>query len=325
MSTITVADIPLAAGSPAERLRRTAAAVRVHFTWWGVHRTLTDEQKEEVGDTYGADARFLTAGKTIIDVRHQAYRKLSSLRRRIVKYWRRLTLPYVEPGKRLLRQADIESFIHTMEDFRAEMTKGEADLNAVYEQIKDHARQGLKRLFNPDDYPSTIRGLFAVDWDFPSVDPPSYLLEISPDVYRQEEERVARRFEQAIELAEQAFIGEFAKLLSHLTERLSGGADSERKIFRDSVITNLTDFFGRFRQLNVRSNAQLDGLVTQAQQLVHGIEPQALRDNSDLRQHVAMQLSGVQSVLDGMLVDRPRRRIIRAQPSTNGETHATGD
>ena len=34
-------------------------------------------------------------------------------------------------------------------------------------------------------------------------------------------------------------------------------------------------------------------------------------DGTDLRQHVATQLSQVQTALDGMMVDRPRRRIIR--------------
>ena len=55
----------------------------------------------------------------------------------------------------------------------------------------------------------------------------------------------------------------------------------------------------------------LDALVSQCRQIVQGVEPQALRDNGGLRQQVATQLSGVQSVLDGLLVDRPRRRIIR--------------
>src|SRR5437879_10030170 len=101
MSTITVSDIPLETSTPAQRLRRLAAAVRVHFTWWGVHRTLSAQQKEEAGDAYGADARLLSAGKKILDVRHEAFRKLTSLRTRVVNYWRGLTLPYVEPGVRL--------------------------------------------------------------------------------------------------------------------------------------------------------------------------------------------------------------------------------
>src|SRR5215469_10550624 len=107
MSTLTVSDIPLEGAGPAQRLRRLAAAVRVHFTWWGVHRTLTAQQKEEVGATYAADARFLTAGKKLVDVRHEAFRKLTSLRTRIVNYWRGLTLPYVDAGVRLIRQSDI--------------------------------------------------------------------------------------------------------------------------------------------------------------------------------------------------------------------------
>ena len=47
--------------------------------------------------------------------------------------------------------------------------------------------------------------------------------------------------------------------------------------------------------------------MNQAQQVVQGVQGQQLRDSADLRQHVATQLAGVQSVLDGMLVDRPRR------------------
>ena len=48
-----------------------------------------------------------------------------------------------------------------------------------------------------------------------------------------------------------------------------------------------------------------------AQDIVRGIEPQALRDNHDLRQHVATEMSRVQSVLDGLLVDRPRSAASR--------------
>src|SRR5437588_11020908 len=131
MSTLTLADIPLDTATPAQRLRRTAAAVRVHFTWWGVHKTLTAQQKEEVGATYAAEARFLTAGKRIVDVRHEAFRRLTSLRTRVGNYWRGLTLPYTEPGVRLIRQSDIEAFVHRMEGFREELVQAESDLNGL--------------------------------------------------------------------------------------------------------------------------------------------------------------------------------------------------
>jgi len=321
MTTCSLLDIPLETSRPAQHLRQLAAAVRLHFTWWGVHRTLSAQQKEEVGDTCGADVRFLTAGKKIIDIRHEAFRRLTSLRTRAVQFWRGLTLPYVEPGVRLIRQADIEGFVETMQGFRRDLTGAEADLNTVYETMKSDARRRLGRLYNAADYPPEVRGLFAIDWDFPSVEPPSYLMRLKPDLYALEQRRVAERFEEAVRLAEEAFINEFAKLVSHLTERLGRGPDGEGKVFRDTAVRNLVDFFERFRALSVRSNEQLDALVDQARLVVRGVEPQNLRDHEGLRRRVASELSRVQTTLDGMLVDRPRRRIIRSS-SANGVSHA---
>jgi hypothetical protein len=64
--------------------------------------------------------------------------------------------------------------------------------------------------------------------------------------------------------------------------------------------------------LNIGGNEQLDSLVNHVRGVVRGVKPQQLRDQQSLRQHVATELSAVTSVLDGLLVDRPRRRIIRS-------------
>jgi len=117
-----------------------------------------------------------------------------------------------------------------------------------------------------------------------------------------------------VDLAESAFMAELGKIISYLTERLSGHEDGKPKVFRDSAIENLREFFDRFRSLNVRSNEQLDALVAQAQRAVHGIEPQQLRDAQGLRQHVSTQLATVQASLDGLMIDRPRRNILRRRP-----------
>jgi hypothetical protein len=324
MTTLSVTDIPLDADGPAQRLRRTAAAVRVALHWWGVHRALTTQQKEEFGAVTAADARFLTAGKKLLDTRHEAFRRLTSIKTRIGNYWRGISLPYVEPGVRLIRQADIPAFVHTLEGFRDELTQAEADLNAVYDEVKADARHRLGRLYNPADYPAEVRNLFGVEWDFPSVEPPDYLMRVAPEVYEEERRRVAARFEEAVRLAEQAFATEFARLLSHLTERLTNGETGERRIFRDSAVTNLTEFFGRFRDLNVRSNPELDDLVAQAQHLVRGIGPQELRDNNSLREQIAAEMTRVREQVEALISDVPRRRLVRTRPSSNGGDHAAG-
>jgi hypothetical protein len=100
-------------------------------------------------------------------------------------------------------------------------------------------------------------------------------------------------------------------LVEHLSERLTGQQDGKQKVFRDTAITNLTEFFERFQRLNIRSNEELEELVEQAQGIVRGVQPQQLRENLDLRSNIARQLESVQNSLDDLLVNRPRRNILR--------------
>ena len=115
-----------------------------------------------------------------------------------------------------------------------------------------------------------------------------------------------------------AFLEEFAKLVSHLTERLLGDDDGQPKVFRDSAVENLREFFERFQRLNVRSNDQLDQLVEQAKGILGNTPAPSIRRFDAVRDRVARELSGVQAALDGMLVDRPRRSILRPGRLTEG-------
>ena len=298
--------------TPAERLRTAMAACRVQFTWYGTKKALTVEQKAQAAETFDAEGQFLSAGKKLLDTKHTAFRAVTAIRTKITEYWRGLTLPFPEPGVRLIKHNEVETFDQQMADFKAELEDAVRTLDRQFEELKQAAAQRLGSLYNPADYPATLVGLFGVSWDYPNIEPPDYLLELSPGLYQQEQERVKARFEEAVQLAEQAFLDEFAKLVAHLTERITGtNEDGSPKAFRDSAIDNLCDFFERFRSLNVRSNQQLDELVAQAQRTVRGVAAQDLRDGPSVRQEVATQLARVQTTLDAMLVERPRRRILR--------------
>ena len=236
---------------------------------------------------------------------------MTAIRGRAVAYWKGISLPFPEPGIRLIPQDAIAGFTEKIATFSSELDDAVTELDRQYGQLRSAARDRLGELFDPSDYPPSLIGAFAIEHDYPSVEPPPYLRQLSPELYRQECQRVRARFEEAVQLTEQAFVDELAKLIEHLTERLSGQADGKPKVFRDSAVTNMNEFFGRFRQLNISSNDQLDELVTNTQQIVGGVEPQQLRDSSSLRQNVATQMAVVQASLDQLLVDRPRRNILR--------------
>ena len=309
----TVVDEPQVQPStlPAQRLRSAMAAARVSVHWFGVRKSLTQQQTAQAADAFGAEDRFLSAAKKLLDTSHPCFKAVTAVRSRLQNYWKGVSLPFPEPGVRLVPRDQVDEFACRMGLFQEELDEAVAILDNRYGELRATAEQKLGHLYNSADYPVSLVGLFSIDWDFPSVEPPNYLQQLNPELYRQECERVQRRFDDAIQLAEEAFTTELSRLVSHLSERLSGNDDGKSKIFRDSAVENLTEFFARFRQLNVRSNEQLDNLVTDAQRIVRGIEPQELRNNAGLRQQVATELSRVQSVLDGLLVDKPRRNILR--------------
>ena len=76
----------------------------ISFTWMGVRKTLTPEQKNQAAESFGAEGDSLSACKKLLDTKHAAYKEVTAVRGRVGAYWKGLTLPYPEPGIRLIRQ-----------------------------------------------------------------------------------------------------------------------------------------------------------------------------------------------------------------------------
>ncbi len=253
--------------SAAQRLRTTMAAVKLSFTWLGVRKTLAPEQRTTAARAFHADRELLSASKFILDTKNPAYRAVAAVRSEASTYWRTVTLPFPEAGIRLLPQNSLGLFAQTMQTYRERLQAAVRELAAQYDTIKSEAQRRLGSLYNASDYPQTLDGLFDLEVSYPTIEPPGYLMALHPDVYQAEQARVRERFENAVELAEQAFATELQRLTGHLAERLTGLHDGQPKVFRDSAVENLREFFERFRRLNIRSSPELDELVQQAVQV----------------------------------------------------------
>jgi hypothetical protein len=297
--------------SAAQRLRTTMAAVKLAFTWLGVRKTLAPEQRTTAARAFHADRELLTASKLILDTKNPAYRAVAAVRSEASGYWRTVTLPFPEAGIRLLPQNSLGLFANTMQTYRERLQEAARELSGQYDTIKSEAQRRLGTLFNASDYPTTLDGLFDMEWSVVPIEPPQYLMALNPEVFQREQARVRERFESAVALTEQAFATELQRLVSHLAERLTGLHDGQPKVFRDSAVENLRDFFERFQRLNIRSDADLEALVEQAQQTISGVEPQQLRDSNRLRQMVANDFTRIEAAVGDLLVDRPRRSILR--------------
>ena len=293
------------------RLRSDTTAVRVHIRWPGTRKSLSESQRSLAAEAFAADQKSVSAAKKLLDTSHPAFKAVTTVKTAAVNYWRDSTLPFVEPGMRLIRRQQITEFNERMTEYREQLAIAVSELEQHFDELVQQARQRLGDLFNASDYPADIADAFAIEWDFPSVSTPEYLRSVSPELYEAECQRVRARFDEAVSLAENAFAEELAQLVTHLAERLSGGEDGQPKVFRDSAVNNLREFFDRFRRLNIRSDDDLERLVTDAESVIAGVSPQGLRDRQSLRQAVNAQLREVTESLDDWMTDRPRRNILR--------------
>src|SRR4051794_270578 len=122
--------------SAAARLRGTMTACRVHFTWLGLRRTLTPEQKARAADAFQASGRFLSAGKKLLDTGHPAVRKVTGVKSSIQKFWQGVTVPFPEAGLRLIPQRRVEDFAATMAGYQDDLADAVAKLQIAMPELK---------------------------------------------------------------------------------------------------------------------------------------------------------------------------------------------
>lgn len=306
----TQAPVEANIGGTARELRQNMGAVKLSFSWLGTHRKLSDAQTTQAANSFDAAADLVSASKKLIDTSHPAYKAATAIKSQAMSYWRGMTLPYPQDGVRLIRQADVAGFETKMREFKDQLAAAAANLQLEYETIKVAAREKLGQLYNPADYPPTLEGMFTVSWEFPPVEPPRYLMNFNPELYEQEQNRVQQRFENAVAMAEEAFAEQLSDMVSHLITRLADNPDGTQKVFRATAVDNFKEFYENFRKMNVRSNPQLESLIAQASNLVGGVSVQEIRTDKSLRQNLAAQMSNLQTALNSVIVDAPRRRIM---------------
>ena len=75
----------------------------------------------------------------------------------MMAFWRGVSLPYPEPGIRLIRQDDLAMFDVQFTTLKAELAEAVGRLDEHYRELKQAARDRLGRLFNPADYPPSLQ------------------------------------------------------------------------------------------------------------------------------------------------------------------------
>lgn len=291
----------------AQQLREETAGVRLFVSKFGSRKALSRDQVAQAAVPFGADAHYLAATKRIVDTHYPAYLAVTKTISQARHWWRTMSVDFPVDGIRLIRKSLIQTFDQQMRKFRTDLQTNLNALEGFYPALRTEAQQRLGSLFSAEDYPSSIRQCFSIRWDYPSVDPPDYLKELNPELYRQEQEKVAARFEEAIRAAEEAFAHELQGLVSHLVDVLAPGADGQPKQLKKNAVENVTEFVKKFRDMQVTDNAELTRLVDEADRILGGVDPAELRKQQDMRQRISADMQTLKGTLDQLVTEKPER------------------
>lgn len=182
----------------------------------------------------------------------------------------------------------------------------------AYDQAVLEAQQALGPYFNSGDYKGKehFKESFRFEWNYLEFNVASKLQEIAPEIAARESEKVTAKWTEASEAVQKLLRANMQDLVAHLVDRLSPGTDGKNRIFRDSTLTNINDFFRTFPARNLSDDAELAVLVAQAKGLTNGLDPNLIRTDETVRMSLLSGFSQIKDQLDTMIQVEPVRSIV---------------
>ena len=261
----------------------------------------------ETDDTLFRVNKDLISKQVLKPIRQQAQKANEILHNR--------ALPFNIRGVYYIPTSNIQSALEAIESYKTKFWEQVDAFCARYEEYREEARLRLNGHFRETDYPqsSKIRDKFGWEMQMMQFSAPSRLQFVSRDMYNRAMIDFHSRIDEFRNSSMALLREKFRELVEHMQERLTLGEDGQRKIFRNSLVTNLREFISDFHSLNITNDTELEEQVNRVGALMNGVEPQQLRDGTALPQMVSMVLNGVKEQVNTMIVDAPRRRV-RFQP-----------
>jgi hypothetical protein len=253
------------------------------------------------------NADWLKGAKVLIDP--DCLLPVRSVLSKARTYLQKAALPFPIHGLTLVPKETLSRIDEALCGMKSEF-EGEVDkFISNYDVEREKARESLGHLFSEADYPIDVRRKFRFEWRFIVMDVPGRSGLLTSELYEREKEKFQALMEETRELATVALREEFAGIVRHMVERLSGEEDGKPKRFQASMLDKMGEFLDSFGDRNLFRDDKLAELVDQARDVVSGLSPEELRQDGNLRRYIADEMNQLRVAVDGALEDLPRRKI----------------
>ena len=214
-----------------------------------------------------------------------------------------MTLPWSDMGMRLLPTS-------TFFKYKQYMTKAEQEFHTLVEKFFDiyedavvNAQTLLGDLYNPANYPplDVLRHKFG--WRMSFVPLPTsgdFRVEMEQEQAKSLAEEYDKHYNAMFGKAIDSMIGDLMKYLARLSDRLDYKSQEDKKVFHDTVTSNITDMLENLLVPLADKDKRLHTLTRQLMDTFEGISADALREDGALRQNTKQSVDDVISSIKSL-------------------------
>ena len=217
-----------------------------------------------------------------------------------------MTMPWSDLGMRLCPTAkymDANGYERTMTALQTEFFRlTDVFLNAYDWEIQN-AQLKLGALFNSEEYPT--RDSLASKFKFrfvaiPLPDAGDWRLDIGNEAAAVMREQYEKFYGEQLTKAMQDVWERAHEALTKMSERLDYADDTTKKVFRDTLVTNVQEIVDLLGTMNVTNDPHMTEAHRRLDAAMQGITPDALREDAYLRAQTKRQVDDVRKIIDNL-------------------------
>ena len=272
-------------------LKETAMRVRPSLSMWTA-RKFDKKVTGKVIEDHGASKDAGRWNKLLIA--QDAIKKLVKLKGEFWTEHYRRTVPWTKDGWALLTTKGYYEYMEFVSNFKTKW-EGEVWLFVMnYPAMVDDAKARLNGMWNENDYPDAadIKEKFNFDLD---VDALPNSKDFRVDIKDDEVKRIRDLIEEKGQERLAAAMKDVWKRLYDQVNHISTSLKNPKKVFRDSLIGNVTSLVNILPSLNITNDPDLERLRREVEAKLgeQALDPQELRTDSKKRAEAAKSASAI--------------------------------
>ena len=272
-------------------------------------RVAAKDKQPKAAETFDADADVVKLSQKVFDNEDAEFQRAISIVNAAEHFWKSRTRPFPQDGVRLIRRTDVASFREGVEERQRELA---AALDALAPKWADKIKKFKERTGQLSDKVAVdldVRDRIYVRLSWPRLSEVDEDLRLEDSkAYEQEKSRIQAELRTASEMFREQMASEFSELVAKLSETVSGvDAQGNRRKFSTAAVTNIREFFARFRELDLGDDQMFSTLVARAEKAVGGSKLDDLKGDQHVRDRVRAAFDSVGRELSGLVESRKRK------------------